>query len=239
MNFLSCPCFPHFSSPSSPCIYKTPLKFYKCKSHPTTRMNITERKAGRWYNYNLLISTKHTIICFLFLTIAVLCTRYFTASYGTLVQIVSNSSYLPIQQDEVVDKVVAEVKKEAPHFRSLTDPAYTFSPKINNWDLNRAMWLRLNPAFPNFFSNSKPRVLLVTGSSPKPCANSVGDHYQLKAIKNKMDYCRIHGIDIYYNMAFLDAEMTGFWAKLPLLRSLLLSHPEVLQLSLFVKEIFI
>lgn len=202
-------------------------------------MKITNRKAGGWYNYILLISTKHTVICFLFLTILVLCTRYFTASYGTLVQIVTNSSYLPIQQDRVVDKVVVEVKKEAPHFRSLTDPAYTFSPKINNWDLNRAKWLHLNPGFPNFFSGSKPRVLLVTGSSPKPCANPVGDHYQLKAIKNKMDYCRIHGIEMYYNMAFLDAEMTGFWAKLPLLRSLLLSHPEVLQLSLFVKEIFI
>ncbi|MCI38087.1 xyloglucan 6-xylosyltransferase 2-like, partial [Trifolium medium] len=28
-------------------------------------------------------------------------------------------------------------------------------------------------------------------------------------------------------MALLDAEMAGFWAKLPLIRKLLLSHPEV------------
>ncbi|KAJ0716012.1 putative xyloglucan 6-xylosyltransferase [Helianthus annuus] len=69
--------------------------------------------------------------------------------------------------------------------------------------------------------------VLVTGSSPKPCENPVGDHYLLKSIKNKIDYCRLHGIEIFYNMALLDAEMAGFWAKLPLIRKLLLSHPEV------------
>ncbi|KAJ0623001.1 putative xyloglucan 6-xylosyltransferase [Helianthus annuus] len=37
----------------------------------------------------------------------------------------------------------------------------------------------------------------------------------------------IHGIEIFYNMALLDAEMAGFWAKLPLIRKLLLSRPEV------------
>ncbi|RVW54533.1 Xyloglucan 6-xylosyltransferase 2 [Vitis vinifera] len=37
----------------------------------------------------------------------------------------------------------------------------------------------------------------------------------------------LHGIEIFYNMALLDAEMAGFWAKLPLIRKLLLSHPEV------------
>lgn len=188
-------------------------------------MKISNHKAWHWYNYTLFTGAKHVILCFLFLTITLLCTTYFTASCSTLVQIVSNSGYLPVQRDKVV-----EAAKKEPHFRSLTDPMYTLGPKVNNWDLNRAKWLRLNPAFPNFLSGSKPRVLLVTGSSPKLCANPVGDHYQIKAIKNKIDYCRIHGIEIFYNMAFLDAEMTGFWAKLPLLRTLLLSHPEVLEL---------
>jgi xyloglucan 6-xylosyltransferase len=49
----------------------------------------------------------------------------------------------------------------------------------------------------------------------------------LKSLKNKLDYCRMHDIDIFYNMAHLDHEMAGFWAKLPLLRKLMLSHPEV------------
>ncbi|KAK7378971.1 hypothetical protein VNO80_04422 [Phaseolus coccineus] len=104
---------------------------------------------------------------------------------------------------------------------------YRLGPKISNWDEERSRWLRKNPNLSNFVRPNKPRVLLVTGSSPKPCENPVGDHYLLKAIKNKIDYCRLHGIEVFYNMALLDAEMAGFWAKLPLIRKLLLSHPEV------------
>ncbi|KAK9086426.1 hypothetical protein Syun_028820 [Stephania yunnanensis] len=103
---------------------------------------------------------------------------------------------------------------------------YSLGPKISDWDQQRLQWLNQNPNFPNFVG-SKPRVLLVTGSSPKPCENPVGDHYLVKSIKNKIDYCRIHGIEIFYNMALLDAEMAGFWAKLPLIRRILLSHPEI------------
>ncbi|URE25117.1 galactosyl transferase GMA12/MNN10 family [Musa troglodytarum] len=104
---------------------------------------------------------------------------------------------------------------------------YSLGPKISDWDEQRADWLRRHPERPSFLGSTKPRVLLVTGSSPKPCENPVGDHYLLKSIKNKIDYCRVHGIEIFYNMALLDAEMAGFWAKLPLIRSLLLAHPEV------------
>ncbi|RZC52517.1 hypothetical protein C5167_020943 [Papaver somniferum] len=104
---------------------------------------------------------------------------------------------------------------------------YSLGPKITDWDEQRGRWLEKNPSFPNYVLPNKPRVLLVTGSSPKPCENPVGDHYLLKSIKNKIDYCRLHGIDVFYNFALLDAEMAGFWAKLPLIRKLLLSHPEV------------
>ncbi|VFQ64652.1 unnamed protein product [Cuscuta campestris] len=109
------------------------------------------------------------------------------------------------------------------------DPAvpYSLGPKISNWDRQRGLWLRRNRGFPNFHRRNKPRVMLVTGSSPKPCENPIGDHYLLKAIKNKIDYCRLHGIEIFYNLALLDSEMSGFWAKLPLIRKLMLSHPEV------------
>jgi xyloglucan 6-xylosyltransferase len=111
--------------------------------------------------------------------------------------------------------------------RTLRDPPYTLGPKISDWDEQRAAWHRRHPETPPFLNDVKPRVLLVTGSSPKPCENPVGDHYLLKSIKNKIDYCRVHGIEIFYNMALLDAEMAGFWAKLPLIRALLLAHPEV------------
>jgi hypothetical protein len=50
----------------------------------------------------------------------------------------------------------------------------------------------------------------VIGSSPKPCENPVGDHDLLKSIKNKIDYCRLYRIEIFYNMALQDAEMAGF-----------------------------
>ncbi|WCJ23499.1 Xyloglucan 6-xylosyltransferase 1 [Euphorbia peplus] len=116
---------------------------------------------------------------------------------------------------------------EGPDEKPDPNKEYTLGPKISDWDEQRAEWLKRNPNFPNFVAPGKPRVLLVTGSSPKPCENPVGDHYLLKSIKNKIDYCRVHGIEIFYNMALLDAEMAGFWAKLPLIRKLLLSHPEI------------
>ncbi|XP_071728290.1 probable xyloglucan 6-xylosyltransferase 3 [Rutidosis leptorrhynchoides] len=103
---------------------------------------------------------------------------------------------------------------------------YSLGAKISNWDLQRSLWLSENQGFPNVV-NGKPRMLLVTSSSPKPCDSPIGDHYLMKSFKNKIDYCRIHGIEIVYNMAPLDTELTGYWAKLPLIRMLMLAHPEV------------
>lgn len=126
-----------------------------------------------------------------------------------------------------VTKYMKDEDDRVDEFKRDPSQPYSLGPKISDWDQQRAEWLKNNPYFPNFDSKHKPRVLLVTGSSPNPCANPVGDHYLLKSIKNKIDYCRLHGIDIFYNMALLDAEMAGFWAKLPLIRKLLLAHPEV------------
>ncbi|KAI3467300.1 hypothetical protein Pfo_023963 [Paulownia fortunei] len=103
---------------------------------------------------------------------------------------------------------------------------YTLGPKIVNWDGSRQKWLQENRGFPSYV-NGRPRILLVTGSQPSPCNNPIGDHYLLKSIKNKIDYCRMHNIEIVYNMAHLDKELSGYWAKLPLIRKLMLSHPEV------------
>ncbi|KAJ3671341.1 hypothetical protein LUZ60_007420 [Juncus effusus] len=105
---------------------------------------------------------------------------------------------------------------------------YKLGPKISDWDEQRKIWLSQNPNFPNSVSSTgKPRILLVTGSAPNPCDNPMGDHYLLKTTKNKIDYCRLHGIEIAYNMAHLDRELAGYWAKLPLIRRLMLSHPEI------------
>ncbi|XP_021860693.2 probable xyloglucan 6-xylosyltransferase 5 [Spinacia oleracea] len=132
------------------------------------------------------------------------------------------------------NRILAEIRSD----KDLSDPddqnelhfnpnvTYTLGPKIDNWDTQRWKWLEQNPDFPNIVGG-KGRVLLVTGSPPNPCDNSIGDHYLLKGVKNKIDYCRLHGIEIMYNMAHLDKEMAGYWAKLPLIRKLMLSHPEV------------
>ncbi|KAL2459258.1 Xyloglucan 6-xylosyltransferase 1 [Forsythia ovata] len=126
-----------------------------------------------------------------------------------------------------IRKILKDEDDGVEEFKRDPSQPYSLGPKISDWDQQRGEWLKKNPNFPNFIAPNKPRVLLVTGSSPKPCENPVGDHYLLKSIKNKIDYCRLHGIEIFYNMALLDAEMAGFWAKLPLIRKLLLSHPEV------------
>nr|WLF82169.1 xyloglucan xylosyltransferase [Ornithogalum saundersiae] len=110
---------------------------------------------------------------------------------------------------------------------TLASSNYTLGPKISDWNRQRRRWLDENPGFPNRIRGGKSRILLVTGSPPNPCDNPIGDHYLLKSTKNKIDYCRIHGIEIVYNMAHLDKELAGYWAKLPLIRRLMLSHPEV------------
>ncbi|XP_024372288.1 probable xyloglucan 6-xylosyltransferase 3 [Physcomitrium patens] len=108
------------------------------------------------------------------------------------------------------------------------DPSvpFTLGPTITNWDEQRAKWISKHPG-ENSNLRGKDRMLLVTGSQPKQCENPVGNFQLLKALKNKIDYCRLHDIDIFYNIAHLDIEMAGFWAKLPLLRKLLLAHPEI------------
>ncbi|XP_021761580.1 probable xyloglucan 6-xylosyltransferase 5 [Chenopodium quinoa] len=135
---------------------------------------------------------------------------------------------------EETNRILAEIRsgkdssdpdgQEEPPFNP--NVTYTLGPKIDTWDVQRRNWLKQNPDFPRVVGG-KGRILLVTGSPPNPCDNSIGDHYLLKGVKNKIDYCRLHGIEIMYNMAHLDREMAGYWAKLPLIRKLMLSHPEV------------
>ncbi|PWZ44890.1 putative glycosyltransferase 3 [Zea mays] len=104
---------------------------------------------------------------------------------------------------------------------------YSLGPPVRGWDAQRREWMAQHPEFPRLHPRGRPRVLLVTGSPPGPCDNPAGDHYLLKATKNKIDYCRLHGIDVVHNMAHLDPELTGYWSKLPLVRRLMLAHPEV------------
>lgn len=68
---------------------------------------------------------------------------------------------------------------------------------MKDWDEKRREWLKLHPSFAA--TPADDRILMVTGSQPKACKNCVGDHSMLRMFKNKVNYCRIHGYDIFYN----------------------------------------
>ncbi|KAH0467839.1 hypothetical protein IEQ34_002872 [Dendrobium chrysotoxum] len=103
------------------------------------------------------------------------------------------------------------------------DPSLSYSlppsPSVSDWDTKRRLWRNLHPFPPN-------RILMLTGSQPSPCPNPIGDHLLLRFFKNKVDYSRLHGIDVFYNSALLHPSMPSFWAKLPLLRAAMIAHPE-------------
>lgn len=128
-----------------------------------------------------------------------------------------------IDEETLVDGSYSDDAEE-----SNRDPEkpYSLGPKVSDWDQQRKQWLSENSqTLPKL--KRKPRILLVTGSQPSSCESAEGDNFLLKSIKNKVDYARLHNIDFFYNMAHLDQEMTGFWAKLPLLRKLMLTNPEM------------
>ncbi|KAJ4871629.1 putative glycosyltransferase 5 [Raphanus sativus] len=172
---------------------------------------------------------KITILCG-FVTILVL---RGTIGVGNL----GSSSADAVNQNiiEETNRILAEIRSDSdptdldsPQETEMsTNETYALGPKITDWDSQRKVWLDENPEFPSTTVNGKARILLLTGSPPKPCDNPIGDHYLLKSVKNKIDYCRLHGIEIVYNMAHLDKELAGYWAKLPMIRRLMLSHPEV------------
>ncbi|XP_051181562.1 probable glycosyltransferase 4 [Lolium perenne] len=136
----------------------------------------------------------------------------------------------PLAPEAAVAVPIEEQRREEqqplPPVRQLTDRPYSLGPAVPDYDARRASWLAAHPGFPAYVAPGRPRVLVVTGSSPRRCSDPEGDHVLLRAFKNKADYCRVHGFDIFYSNAVLDAEMSGFWTKLPLLRALMVAHPE-------------
>ncbi|XP_058069768.1 glycosyltransferase 6-like [Magnolia sinica] len=110
-----------------------------------------------------------------------------------------------------------------PNFYDDPNLSYTIEKPLKGWDEKRRDWLRQHP---ELAAGSHDRVVLVTGSQPGPCQNPIGDHLLLRFFKNKVDYCRIHGCDLFYNNALFHPKMTTFWAKIPLVRSAMVAHPE-------------
>lgn len=69
-------------------------------------------------------------------------------------------------------------------------------------------------------SSHRPRILLVMGSHS--CESAIVAQFLLRSLKNKMDYSRLHGIEIFY-----DAKTTGTSPRSRFLRELMLSRPQV------------
>ncbi|XP_077217253.1 galactomannan galactosyltransferase 1-like [Tasmannia lanceolata] len=111
----------------------------------------------------------------------------------------------------------------SPNFYDDPNLSYSIEKPMKNWDEKRREWLRQHPSFG---SGGRERVLLVSGSQPEPCRNPIGDHLLLRFFKNKVDYCRIHGYDIFYNNNLFHPKMKTFWAKIPAVRSAMIAHPE-------------
>ncbi|XP_049357372.1 putative glycosyltransferase 7 isoform X2 [Solanum verrucosum] len=101
--------------------------------------------------------------------------------------------------------------------------SYTMEKPIKNWDEKRRQWLNLHPSF---IPGAEERILMVSGSQSTPCKNPIGDHLLLRFFKNKVDYCRIHGYDIFYNNILLQPKMWSFWAKMPAIKAAMIAHPE-------------
>eukprot|EP00897_Mesotaenium_endlicherianum_P001848 jgi/Mesen1/1691/ME000137S00605 len=101
------------------------------------------------------------------------------------------------------------------------------SMHVPDWDKQREAYKARHPGCNVTRTTGQPAIMMLTGSSPDVCETSMGDHLLLQALKNKIDYCRPRGIEIFYSMASFDAELTDFWSKLPLLRLAMLKHPHV------------
>ncbi|CAM6111218.1 unnamed protein product [Calypogeia fissa] len=130
-------------------------------------------------------------------------------------------------QLEIDDLPRSEAKRNLAQLAEveLKVPPFQLGPKITNWDEQRAAWLEAHPN-KRYTSTGKPKVVLATGTSPWPCDAERGDYINLKSLKNKIDYARIHEYELFYNVAFFDDSLNSLWAKLPLIRKLMLTHPE-------------
>lgn len=117
------------------------------------------------------------------------------------------------------------LRHDPPESTFYDDPemGYTLDKPMKNWDEKRKEWLLRHPSF---VAGAKERILLVTGSQPSPCKNPIGDHLLLRFFKNKVDYSRLHGYDIFYNNVLLHPKMHTYWAKYPVARAAMMAHPE-------------
>jgi hypothetical protein len=108
--------------------------------------------------------------------------------------------------------------------------SFSFKPTISDWVEQRLIWLEEHQNV-RARTGGKPKVLMASGSAPYACDPAILSHLLVRASKNKMDYCRIHDIEYFYNLDEPDQDFSDRWIKLPVVRMLMLQHPEVGDIS--------
>ncbi|KAH8933947.1 hypothetical protein BDL97_18G058100 [Sphagnum fallax] len=134
--------------------------------------------------------------------------------------------------EEAPDKVrrlLTEIDQKLQRVLKSNKKFTKFGPRIEDWDAQReiAKAKKRSNAANQSLESSKPLILLITSSHPHSCEHERGDEMLLKSIKNKMDYCRLHDIELFYNLDKIDDEMNSWWVKVFLTHMLMLKHPEV------------
>ncbi|CAN6553861.1 unnamed protein product [Malus baccata var. baccata] len=148
--------------------------------------------------------------------------RRFLFAAGAALAVSLGLALLPvINPDKKFDNFITWNK---PTFYDDPNVSYSIGKPMEDWDEKRKKWLLHHLSFA---AGVGDRVLLVTGSQATACSNPVGDHLLLRCFEKKVDYCRLHGYDIFYNNLALHPKVTGAWAKIPILRAAMLAHPEV------------
>lgn len=89
--------------------------------------------------------------------------------------------------------VMSHTKESQQYLYSSTPPHSPFCPA--DWDEQRRDYIKKHPGA-NMTRYGRSRLLLVTGSQPGTCSNAVGDYLLLKSLKNKMDYCDRHDMEV-------------------------------------------
>jgi xyloglucan 6-xylosyltransferase len=169
----------------------------------------------------VLDNMKITVMCGL-MTVLVMRGTIGTGSFGTF----------PAAQEETESadhhhhiRILNQLEDE----ENLTTPWDGLGPVVSDWDAQRRQYWKVNqnsnvsaaPAgtVSELLELQPQKLQLVTAARSgrtqgANCVTPVADHYLLKFFKNKIDYCRLHNIEFFYNTA--DLVITDMMFELPL-----------------------
>nr|TKW41032.1 hypothetical protein SEVIR_1G287100v2 [Setaria viridis] len=98
------------------------------------------------------------------------------------------------------------------------DLSYALDCRITGWDAKRAAWLWSRGL-------GAGAAAVQEGRRGRPLGTC-------SFLKNKLDYCRLHGTELLYDNVLLEPSMAAYWAKIPAVRAAILAHPDAEGFSL-------